>query len=278
VIAGSESALRWRPPGVFRAVGNRLPRGWRVAALQCAIWLGFLLSFQLARGLVDHDRGVAVANGWRIVEVERHLRRPLVELTLQRLAYSSEWLRSAAAWTYWNSEFTVVLAALVWVYVRRREHFARLRNSLVLAGLLALVGFGLRPTAPPRMFPQLGFRDTLAASNGVNHGSALVQLASNPYAAMPSLHSADALIVAVLVAASCRHLWSKLLWLLWPLWVWFCVMATANHFLLDVLAGIAVAALALTSIVASERRRRPSRRAAISTCTTSATAIGTPPT
>jgi hypothetical protein len=201
---------------VFRTAGRWLPRGWRVVAVQTAIWFGFLLCFQLARGLVDHDRAVALANGRRIVEVERHLSRPLVELTLQRLADSSAWLRTAAAWTYWNSEFTVVLAALVWVYLRRHGHFARLRNSLVLAGLLARVGFGLRPTAPPRMFPRLGFRDTLAMSSGVNHGSGLVQLASNPYAAMRSLHSADALVVALLVAASCRHRWSKAAWLLWP--------------------------------------------------------------
>ena len=53
----------------------------------------------------------------------------------------------------------------------------------------------LLPTAPPRMFPDFGFVDTLARFASLNHGSGLVQLASNPYAAMPSLHPADALIV-----------------------------------------------------------------------------------
>ncbi len=55
----------------------------------------------------------------------------------------------------------------------------------------------LVPTAPPRMFPTFGFLDTLATFGGLNHGSGLVELASNPYAAMPSLHAADALIVGV---------------------------------------------------------------------------------
>jgi membrane-associated phospholipid phosphatase len=233
-----------------------LPRGWGDVGLQLAIWFGFLLSYQLVRGLVDHDRPAALANGRGIIDLERHLSRPVVELTLQRLADSSHALRAAAAWTYWNSEFTVVLLALVWVYLRRHEHFARLRNTLVLAGLLALIGFAAHPTAPPRMFPRFGFRDTLDAVGGVNHGSGLVQLAANPYAAMPSLHSADALIVAVVLAASCRRLWSRTLWLLWPLWVWFCVMATANHFLLDVLAGIALGALALALVAAVPRLRR----------------------
>ena len=92
------------------------------------------------------------------------------------------------------------------------------------------------------MFPTFGFLDMLSNIGGVNHGSGFVQLAANPYAAMPSLHSADALIVGITMALVCRHWWSRTLWLLWPAWVWFAVMATGNHFWLDILAGILVAA------------------------------------
>ena len=88
----------------------------------------------------------------------------------------------------------------------------------------------------------------LAQMGGVNHGSGFVQLAANPYAAMPSLHSADALIVGITMALVCRHWWSRTLWLLWPAWVWFAVMATGNHFWLDILAGILVAAIAAVVI------------------------------
>jgi membrane-associated phospholipid phosphatase len=62
---------------------------------------------------------------------------------------------------------------------------------------------------------------------------------------MPSLHAADALIVGYCLARSCRHWWAKALWAMWPVWVWFCVIATANHYVLDVLAGIAVAIFSL---------------------------------
>jgi membrane-associated phospholipid phosphatase len=89
------------------------------------------------------------------------------------------------------------------------------------------------------MFPHLGFVD------GVNHQSALLQSLGNSYAAMPSLHAADALIVGFFMVASSRTIWTKALWALWPLWVWFCVIATANHYVLDVLAGIGVAVTAL---------------------------------
>jgi membrane-associated phospholipid phosphatase len=62
---------------------------------------------------------------------------------------------------------------------------------------------------------------------------------------MPSLHAADALIVGITLALVSRRLAFKILWALWPAWVWFCVIATGNHFWLDVLAGIGVAVLAL---------------------------------
>src|SRR5262249_7528241 len=111
-----------------------------------------------------------------------------------------------------------------------------------------LVGYVVVPTAPPRMFPTFGFPDPVAGMAGLNHGSGLIQLASNPYAAMPSLHAADALIVGISMALICRRGLPKTLWLLWPAWVWFAVMATGNHFWLDILAGIVVAALAAAVI------------------------------
>ena len=61
---------------------------------------------------------------------------------------------------------------------------------------------------------------------------------------MPSLHGADALIVGLVMASLVRPRWLKALWLLWPPWVWFAVMATANHYWLDIAAGVGVAALA----------------------------------
>jgi membrane-associated phospholipid phosphatase len=238
----------------MEVVRRVLPRGPADFAAQLLIWFGFVFSYQLVRGLPDHDRGPALANGMRIVDLERHLSRPILELRVQHLFASTNWLATAAAWTYWNAEFTVVGLALLWVYLRKNEHFARLRNAVILASALALIGFTVDPTAPPRMFPSLGFHDTLAGASGLNHGSGLVQLAGNPYAAMPSLHSANALIVGLVLATACRRRWAKALWLLWPVWVWTCVIATANHFLLDVVAGIALALLTLGALELACRR------------------------
>ena len=119
-----------------------------------------------------------------------------------------------------------------------------------------LIGYVLLPTAPPRMFPDFGFDDTLSNFGELNHGSGLVEFAANPYAAMPSLHAADALIVGIVLASVCRNRVAKVLWLLWPAWVWFSVMATGNHFWLDIVAGILVAVIAGLIVYRNPLRRR----------------------
>jgi membrane-associated phospholipid phosphatase len=230
------------------AAGRRLfPRGYADFGYQLLIWFGFLAAYQVARGVADRDPTRAFANGWRIIDVEQRL-AGLGELTLQGWTQSSRVLETLVSWTYWNSEFTVIGLALRWVYFRRNEAFTRFRNTILLANVLGLIGYVFLPTAPPRLFTSMGFTDTLSQFGGLNHGSGLVELASNPYAAMPSLHAADALIAGVILASVVRRPVWKAVWILWPAWVWFAVMATGNHFWLDVAAGILLALIALAIV------------------------------
>jgi hypothetical protein len=230
-----------------------LPRGWLDLLWQLTLWFAFLLAYQLARGIADRNTAKAFENALTVIDIEQKA-DALFELTFQRWIHSSELLTTLTSWTYWMSQFTVVGLTLLWVYLRRNDAFLRFRNTIMLANVIGLAGYALLPTAPPRMFPSFGFVDTLAAFSSVNHGSGLVELASNPYAAMPSLHAADALIVGVVLATVVRRRIFKVLWLLWPAWVWFTVMGTANHFWLDIVAGIAVAAVAAAVVY-----RRPLR-------------------
>jgi hypothetical protein len=222
------------------ALGTRvLPRGWRDFGIQLFIWFGFYFSYLGVRHFADRNTGRALVNGLKVISLEQRVTHHLFELTVERVADSSSLLLTATAWTYWNSEFTVIGVTLLWVYLRRHEAFGRFRNTILLANLIGLIGFAVMPTAPPWMFPHLGF------VAGVNHSSALLQTLGNPVAAMPSLHAADALIVGWFLFSTSRTVWAKASWALWPLWVWFCVIATANHYLLDVFAGIVVAVAAL---------------------------------
>jgi membrane-associated phospholipid phosphatase len=225
------------------AAGRRvLPRGYLDFARQLAIWFGFYFGYLGVRGIVDRNPTKAFINGLDVINFEQRTMHHLFEQTAQRIADSSHVLLTAAAWTYWNSEFTVIGLTLLFVYLRRHERFARFRNTILLANVIGLVGYVVMPTAPPWMFTTYGFVD------GVNHSSGLVGTFSNQFAAMPSLHAADALIVGIFLFKACRHWWAKAVWALWPAWVWFCVMATANHYLLDVLAGILVALIALRTV------------------------------
>jgi membrane-associated phospholipid phosphatase len=230
------------------AAGRRyLPRGYADFGFQLLIWFGFLAAYQVARGFADRNPTRAFENGWRVIDLEQRL-TGLRELTFQGWTESSHFLAVLVSWTYWNSEFTVIGLALLWVYLRRNPAFTRFRNTILLANVLGLIGYVLLPTAPPRFFTSMGFTNTLGQIGGLNHGSGLIQLAANPYAAMPSLHAADALIVGVVLASVVRRWPWKVLWLLWPAWVWFSVMATANHFWLDVVAGILLGTIALAIV------------------------------
>ena len=231
------------------------PRGWTDFAVQLTIWFGFALAYQVARGVADRSPAEAFENGLKVIDFERRA-SGLWELSLQSFTHSHELLMLLTSWTYWLSQFAVVGLALLWVYFFRNESFRPFRNLLLLANVIGLVGYVLAPTAPPRMFPNFGFVDTLAQFASLNHGSGLIELASNPYAAMPSLHSADALIVGVTLAFLVRSRLLKVVWLAWPLWVWFSVMATGNHFWLDIVAGVGVALVAAAVLY-----RRPLRLA-----------------
>ena len=218
-----------------------LPRGYAHFVGQVVIWLGFYFSYLAVRGVADRDPTKAFVNGLNVIDFEQRTLHHLFEQTAQRIVDSSHILLTAAAWTYWNSELTVLCITLLFIYLRRHEWFSPFRNTVLLANVIGLLGYVVMPTAPPWMYPGL-FTD------GVNHSTGLVNAMANPYAAMPSLHAADALIVGIFLFRACRHRWAKALWALWPAWVWFCVMATANHYLLDVLAGILVALIALKTV------------------------------
>jgi membrane-associated phospholipid phosphatase len=231
-------------------ISRRLPRGWAHLAAQFAVWLGFYAAYQLVRGRADRDVLAAFHNGRWIIDFQRNT-GTLFEPALQRVVEGSTLLIDLTAATYWLSQFAVVGLALLWVYFWRQEAFARFRNTLILANLIGLGLYVLVPTAPPRMFP--GFHDTLAEHSAVNHES--VAALANPYAAMPSLHSTDAIIVAVAMALLVRNRAMKVLWLLWAPWVWFAVMSTGNHYWLDVAAGVAIAGIAALIVCRPLHRR-----------------------
>ncbi len=217
-----------------------------------AIWFGFAAAYQLARAATDRDPARAFANSFRVVNLELKVTSRLYELTIEQFVVQRHWLAQLVSWTYWNSEFTVVGLALLWVYIVRHDSFTRFRNSILLANVIGLFGYVFMPMAPPRLLG-LGFVNS--------HRDGLITLAANPYAAMPSLHACDSLIVGIVLVRETRHWWAKIFWCIWPAWVWFAVVATGNHFWLDCIAGMLVAMVAMSVVykgvpaLSSVRRR-----------------------
>ena len=143
---------------------RHLPRGWADLGRQLAIWFGFAVLYQLARGVADRKpRRWRSRNGRAVVDLETHLTHRLYELTLQNFVDQRHLLGTAVSWTYWNSEFTVVGLAVLWVYLRRhdafvalpeldpaREHDRALRLHLDADGAAAAARPRLRRRAPRR--------------------------------------------------------------------------------------------------------------------------------
>jgi uncharacterized membrane protein YbhN (UPF0104 family) len=257
---GDEAALTMSPRSIITAIGKRLPRGWGDLGRQLAIFALLDLAYELSRTLAVGDRSVALRHAHSIVNTERSLGL-FHELDVQRWAMNAPSIvMSVANWTYFNCQFTLTFGFVLWIYLRRNEHYTRLRNLIATINLVGLAGYVFFPAAPPRMLTDLGFVDSLN-STGVNHHSGLIAALSNPYAAMPSLHTAYALTVGVTGLAVTRSR-LRFAWIGYPALVVFSIVATANHFFLDAIAGAGVAATAFL-LVSSPRIRRVAAVAAV---------------
>jgi hypothetical protein len=231
-----------------RAVGARiyglLPRGWVDAAWQFALFYLAYTGYQVVRGVTDGSREVAVANAERLIDIERSLGSYFEPGLQGALLDHASWLIDFANFMYLNSHFVITTGFLAWLYLCRNRHFYFVRNMFMVAMALGLVGYALYPTAPPRLLEGEGFTDTIALFTGVAQDDQTASLLVNQYAAVPSMHIAFSLMVAVPAAALSRHAAARYAWWSYPLVVLFVIVATGNHFWLDAAAGAAVACMA----------------------------------
>jgi len=224
----------------FAAISARLPRGWGDLARQVAILVSVDLAYTFVRGIADGERAVAIVHGQQVIDLERST-HTFFEPSLQAFFLPAQGIIDFANQVYLNAQFSVALGFLVWLYLFHNQSYYFVRNMFVVSMGLALVGYALFPTAPPRMYPQYGFVDTLNAFAGVNHDSALAKSFINPYAAVPSMHCAFAMMIGATGVMVCRHWWAKAWWAFWPLLVSWVTVVTANHYWVDAALGWLVA-------------------------------------
>ena len=224
---------------------------------QVVLFAGLYQLYSLTRGMAD-EPGVAVTafeNGRAIIDLEQTL-HVFVEPQVQAWAMGSGLLHDAASWLYINAQTSVTIGALLFLYLFRNPSFYFVRNMFIVAMGLAVVGYVAFPTAPPRFFPEWGFFDSVSSFAGVDPDSGTVSALFNPYAAIPSMHVAFALMIGWSLARVVRHRTARALWVVYPGLVVFVIVATANHFLMDAVLGAVVAGL--SAVAAHElARARP---------------------
>jgi hypothetical protein len=215
-----------------------LPHGWLDVLRQLLLAGAAYLGYSLVRGLVEGRASAAFQHARDLIQVERTLHF-FVEPSVQAWASGSHALMDFSSWLYVNAQTSITIAALVYLYLRHNHSFYFVRNMFAIAMLIALVGYAVFPTAPPRFLPEWGFIDSVSDLTGVHvsHASASMSALLNPYAAVPSMHVAFALMIGWPLARLSRTRLARVLWRLYPLLIAFVIVATANHFILDALLG-----------------------------------------
>jgi len=240
---------------VWHYSGRWLPQGWLDALRQLVLFAGAYYAYRIVRGAVDGQVTVAYEHARQIVEAERTLGL-FFEPGLQDWALHNRWIVDAANWSYINSHFLVTTTFLIWLYLARNESYYYVRNMFMVAMGLALVLYVVYPTAPPRFLPEWGFADTVTEAVGQASANN-ANLLYNPYAAVPSMHVAFALMVAIPAFKIVRSPAIKALWSVYPGIVTLVVLVTANHWWLDAAFGVLVAAMSAVAASAAFGRARP---------------------
>jgi len=234
-----------------------LPRGRGDVLRQLALFAAAYGGYQIVRGLVGVTGYKPFGDATRIISLERSLHvfwEPSIENWVMGHAH---WLLDIADWTYINAHFVVTIGALVYIYLRRNDSFYFVRNMFMIAMLIALVGYSVFPTAPPRLMPEWGFTDAVQQATHMTIENGAGGALLNAYAAVPSMHVCFALMIAVPMSQLVHHRLFRILWRLYPVFIAFVVIATGNHYFTDVFLGGLTAGIAAVLSKQLLARARP---------------------
>jgi hypothetical protein len=185
---------------------------------------------------------VALHHAQDVISLERSL-HIFVEESVQRAALAVPGLMGTLGCAYLTLHLSLTGGQLFWLHRRHPAAYPVVRTTLLLASALALIGYVVFPTAPPRL-SDVGIADPLSGGH-VDLNKGLVSSLYNPFAAIPSMHVGYALIVGASLARYAPHLITRVAGLAYPPVVLLVIVATGNHFFVDAAAGAAVAGVAL---------------------------------
>lgn len=253
-----EPPRRRGPIGAFRA------RRWTVEVLLFAI---ALVAYQLSRTIVIGDASDAAKNAWEIIGIEKaygiFFESDIQHWMLDNL-HVTQFLNHFYVWAH----LPVTAFFFVWLYRRHQDVYPFVRNAFFVANAAALAVFVVFPVAPPRLMTNEGFVDTLSIISGIDLHAGQLSGWFNPFAAVPSMHFAYALMIGVVAAILIRPWPLRLLVLTYPMIVFVTIVGTANHYVFDAFAGGAVMCAAFGVTALWRRwRERAARSASPRICT-----------
>jgi membrane-associated phospholipid phosphatase len=208
------------------------------------------------RALTEGSATRAAQNALELIRFER-LHGILWEGALQRAVLERGLFVDAANAVYMYGHWPVIITAGVLLFHYRPDQYARLRDACLLSGLIGLVVFSLFPVAPPRL-TDLPLVDTVTRDEA-GYRQIVPPSMVNQYAAMPSFHAGWNLLAGIVVFHATRRPWLRVLAVLGPAAMMFAVVATANHYVLDVVVGVSIvlACLVARDLVHARQTRRP---------------------
>ena len=223
--------------------------------------LAFLLYF-LVRGSVVDRRDEALGNALDIIDLQRSLGF-FWEPWLNEAILNSDVLIQLFNAIYFWLDFPLIVVVGLWLYFFHRRQYTVARDSLLASGAIALVVYQLYPVMPPRLLPPdygFDFVDTLNVHSNLSYQAQSLQPFVNPYAAVPSLHVGWAVLVGGVLFWTTRNVWLRTLAVFMPIGQFSAIIFTANHYILDGIAGLAVVPLGLLAAMALQRWAYPAAR------------------
>ena len=208
----------WPVPGVVREL--------LLIAAAAAVYGG-------VRALTEGELETAFANAGRILDLEQTLGLAW-ERSIQGAILASDTIVTLANWVYIWGHWPVIVAVAAFLYASHRDRYRLLRNAMFISGGIGFAFFALLPVAPPRFLP--GYVDTIVEQSS-SYRTLQPPSLTNAIAAMPSLHFGWNLLVGVVLFGATRHVLVRGFAVAMPAAMAFAVVATANHFVLDVIAG-----------------------------------------
>ncbi len=251
-------------------LSRRIRRGWM---LEILVGIGIYLLYDWLREQTTGTGAVAYRHAQQIVDAEKFLG------LYHEYSIQQAFLHLDGFMAFWNIyygtiHFVVPVVALVWLYRKAPVRYVRWRTTIVFMLGISIVVFWAYPLMPPRLMPaDFGFVDT--AARFFNFGpqvrvhlgadgqpsAAAIRAYGNLFAAMPSLHVGWSTWSTLAVWPLLRHTWAKVLWVLYPVSIFFCIVVTANHWILDAVGGWVVlglgylCAVGLGRLLATRRAR-----------------------